>query len=352
MIRTVALTVAAILFSSHVMADCDDTIERVGVYDTGAGNGPAVNYKNVRDYASVAYHTNKYHTGDIKKAFTDAGCKKLSGTKHWPLPSVVGAECAKTRIDGCSIPKDVRKLFSERDLKLMTGACNAHDLCYSTAGTFKVQCDFELQDNLQAIKKEFSGSFIIKAITNPVMAFGDHHAGQQWGQKHCKAEALYADPGAHIPLRSARYSSSCLDFVEGKHHTAELWECNQTAYQSWSFHHYSTWTNYGDKRWNKYHNDPAYNTYYQIQSDKNGYCLNSDHKTGGGRTGYINLSECSAGLDAQMFEILSNGRLKNKRTEQCLKSEQKKSGSKTFIYSADCDGSASEAWLVFPRSKT
>lgn len=137
-------------------ADCPDTI-----LDPG-------------DDTSVHYHNNH---------LTITGCAKLGSNKTWGIPDNSGEKCAASRIDGCSLHES-KYLFTERDKKLMTPACNEHDLCYSTYGTSKLGCDGELGKNLDAIKRKFNGSFQTGVVVSAVLLLGDHQAGQNWGKDH------------------------------------------------------------------------------------------------------------------------------------------------------------------------
>lgn len=154
------------LFSTQVVAgifdrQCDDTI-----YTSG---------KNIH----VSYHNNSWSWGK---------CKKSSDKKHWLIPHIRGKSCADSRVDGCSY--DLAKIaLSERDKKLITPSCNEHDLCYSTKGNVKKDCDDDFKKNLKKTKKNFQAEFDVDVIYDAVVLFekSAYEDGQKWGKTNkCK----------------------------------------------------------------------------------------------------------------------------------------------------------------------
>lgn len=161
-IMVVMLLVAFVLSPNAALAgiidgECDDTIN-----DPGKGR-------------QVLYHTNHYK-------FLH-GCVRQSGDRVEDLPSLSGKECASPRVDGCSLGES-KYLFTERDQTLMKAACNEHDLCYSTYGTTKLECDGNLGANLRSLKDKHQGGYSVEAVVGAVLIFGDHEAGQDWGKEN------------------------------------------------------------------------------------------------------------------------------------------------------------------------
>lgn len=161
-IMAVMLLVTLVLSSHAALAgiidgECDDTIN-----DPGKGR-------------QVLYHTNHYK-------FL-RGCVRQSDDRIEDLQNLSGKECAAPRVDGCSLGES-KYLFTERDQMLMKAACNEHDLCYSTYGTTKLECDGNLGANLRSLKDKHQGGYTVEAVVGAVLVFGDHDAGQNWGKDH------------------------------------------------------------------------------------------------------------------------------------------------------------------------
>ena len=128
----------------------------------------------------------KYHTNHFVWNWFMSKCEKQSGTRYQDLPETDGRSCAEPRIDGCSLHES-KYLFTERDKNLMKAACNRHDLCYSTYGTTKLDCDSQFGVNLDYAKSKFDGTYTTSVIVAAVLALGDHASGQRWGKAHnCK----------------------------------------------------------------------------------------------------------------------------------------------------------------------
>lgn len=166
MIRIRILILLVGLFSTQVVAgiidgQCDDTI-----YNTG-------------NDIHVRYHNNSWSWGK---------CKKSSAKRNWWIPHKRGKSCADSRVDGCSYGL-AKIAFTERDKKLMRPSCNEHDLCYSTKGNSKKDCDNDFKNNLKKTKKKFQGGFVVDTLYDAVLVLGEksYKNGQAWGAKHkCK----------------------------------------------------------------------------------------------------------------------------------------------------------------------
>lgn len=159
----IMLAVTLVLSSSASLAgiidgECDDTI-----FDPGTER-------------QVSYHTNHY-------VFWDGGCVRQSNDRTESLPMLAGKGCASVRVDGCTL-KQSQPLFTERDQRLMKAACNEHDLCYSTYGTTKLECDGNFAGNLIDLRSKHQGGFVVEAVVSAVLVLGDHQAGQDWGREH------------------------------------------------------------------------------------------------------------------------------------------------------------------------
>jgi len=161
-IGTIILLVGLFLTQGTAgLFECDDTIYKSG--------------KNIH----VHYHNNHESWGS---------CVRLHDNANWYIPKRRGKSCANARVDGCSIPDAVQGLFTVRDMRLMTPSCNEHDLCYSTKGNSKKDCDDDFKKNLNKTKSKFQGGYVTTAIYEAVNKFGDksYKDGQAWGKgKKC-----------------------------------------------------------------------------------------------------------------------------------------------------------------------
>ena len=104
----------------------------------------------------------------------------------------------KGRADGCSIPvPGLKQVWSE----VFHGACDLHDLCYSSCGNSKADCDSRLFKNMKAtcslpgLGSVGYGSCMESAgiVYSAVTAGGgsSYANAQKWGDTHCsKSEAL------------------------------------------------------------------------------------------------------------------------------------------------------------------
>lgn len=161
-VMAIMLLVTLVLSPNTALAgiidgECDDTIN-----DPGKGR-------------QVLYHTN--HFVFLK------GCVRQSDDRVESLPMLTGKECASERVDGCSFHES-KYLFTERDQRLMKAACNEHDLCYSTYGTTKLECDANFAGNLIELRSRHQGGYVVEAVVGAVVVLGDHEAGQEWGKNH------------------------------------------------------------------------------------------------------------------------------------------------------------------------
>ena len=115
-------------------------------------------------------------------------CIERGGPQYWNLPKVSGKECAKTRVDGCNFGRG-SFVFASRDRDLITPSCNAHDLCYSTFGLSKEQCDNEFATNLQKTVDHWDGTYSIRIPYTTVIKDGNtsnYDAAQAWAKERCK----------------------------------------------------------------------------------------------------------------------------------------------------------------------
>ncbi len=120
----------------------------------------------------------------------DAGCRHSGGVKYWKVPKTAGKTCNRRSYepDGCSLGKGTWT-FTARDKKIMTPACNEHDLCYSTLGRSKHVCDVQFYTNLSHARSKFKGTYSAEAVYVAVKNFGEnaYKNGQKWAKKNdCK----------------------------------------------------------------------------------------------------------------------------------------------------------------------
>ncbi len=96
------------------------------------------------------------------------------------------------RADGCSIPvKGVKDVFNT----VFHGACNLHDVCYSTPGNTKEECDKWLYQNMiETCTLPGAGSVGMQACTAAALsiyegvALGGQESydnDQKWAKKNC-----------------------------------------------------------------------------------------------------------------------------------------------------------------------
>ena len=142
-------------------------------------------------------------------------------------------------------------------------------------------------------------------------------------------------PGAHRQLYVHPSSPICLDFTVKGNHLLEVYPCNNTPYQSWSFHKYNSYKGNKNKK---------YSDYYQIQSDETGGCMTSNT-----RGAIASVSKCRSMNKEphnQMYRI-SNGRFVNLHTGQCLQAEGFHTRNK--IRNLNCSDIEKQKWHIFAK---